>query len=219
VMVYDGNIEPIVLLSKSDLIGDEELEHKVSQMREANIHCEIVTFSNESGAGLAKITQLLKPGKTYCLLGSSGVGKTTLLNRLVGREAFKTNLVREKDGKGRHTTTRRQLIVLDGGAMLIDTPGMRELGATGAGAGLEESFEDISQLAEGCRFSDCTHTQESGCAVREAVQAGEISEARYLSYLKLQKESDHFELSYVERRKKDRQRGQYYKTVMKYKKK
>jgi ribosome biogenesis GTPase len=219
VMVYDGNIEPILLLSKSDLIGEDELEQKISQVREANIHCTIIAFSNESGAGLTEITQMLAPGKTYCLLGSSGVGKTTLLNRLVGREAFKTSLVREKDGKGRHTTTRRQLIVLDGGAMLIDTPGMRELGTAGAGAGIDESFEDILSLAESCRFNDCTHTKEIGCAVRAAVQAGEISQDRYLSYLKLQKESEHFELSYVERRKKDRKLGQYYKTVLKQRQK
>ncbi|MFC2027697.1 ribosome small subunit-dependent GTPase A [Chloroflexota bacterium] len=215
VMANDGNIKPMFLLCKSDLVSEEVLEQRISAVRSANINCETIAFSNETGSGLAQIQQVLEAGKTYCLLGSSGVGKTTLLNHLMGRDAFETNLVREKDGKGKHTTTRRQLTILDQGAMLIDTPGMRELGNIGVSSGIDESFTDIMELAEGCRFNNCTHTSEVGCAVLSAVQDGNLNEARYQSYLKLRKESEHYELSYAEKRSKDRKFGQYIKSAKK----
>jgi ribosome biogenesis GTPase len=164
---------------------------------------------------LETVQRVLEKGKTYCLLGSSGVGKTTLLNRLLGREVFETNPVREKDGRGRHTTARRQLTVLDNGALLIDTPGMRELGMIAVGASIDASFSDIHELSKDCRFNDCTHTMEVGCAILMAVQSRELSEERYLSYMKLMKESEFHQMSYVERRKKDRQFGRMIKTVMK----
>jgi len=203
----------VLLLSKSDLISQEDLEHKIATVRRSRINCRCIAFSNESEAGLEEIKRVLQPGKTYCLLGSSGVGKTTLLNHLMGRHAFETNLVREKDGRGRHTTTRRQLIVLDQGAMLIDTPGMRELGTIGASAGIDESFVDILELSEGCRFNNCTHTCETGCAILQSVKDGILSEARYRSYLKLRNESAYHELSYSEKRKKDRAFGQFIKSA------
>jgi ribosome biogenesis GTPase len=165
------------------------------------------------------VRQILEPGKTYCLVGSSGVGKTTLLNQLIGRDIFETNTVRASDGKGRHTTAQRQLIVLEQGAMLIDTPGMRELGNIGVSAGLEESFADIWNLSKNCRFANCTHTQESGCALLAAIENGALHTDRYHSYLKLVKESEYNELSYVEKRRKDRKFGQFIKTAMKHHKK
>ena len=215
VMANDGNIKPALLLSKSDLVDQGELAQKISAVRSANIDCKIIAFSNENGSGITDIRQALEPGKTYCLLGSSGVGKTTLLNHLLGESTFETNLVREKDGKGRHTTTRRQLTVLGQGAMMIDTPGMRELGTIGFGAGIDESFTEILELAEGCRFNDCTHISEVGCAVLNAVATGELDEGRYQSYVKLISESEHYQMSYVEKRKKDRKFGQYIKSAKK----
>jgi ribosome biogenesis GTPase len=127
--------------------------------------------------------------------------------------------VREFDGRGKHTTARRQLIVLDQGAMLVDTPGMRELGAIGVGAGIEESFADIAGLASGCRFADCTHTQEVGCALLAAVERGTISQPRLESYLRLVRESDYHEMSYAERRKQAKDFGRMVKSVMMHKKK
>jgi ribosome biogenesis GTPase len=147
------------------------------------------------------------------------VGKTTLLNHLIGQNLFETNAVREYDGKGRHTTSRRQLIVLDQGAMLIDTPGMRELGNIGAESGLDESFSDILELSRGCRFADCTHTTEIGCSLRAALENGELNEKRYQSYLSLLKESEYYQMSYLERRQKDRKFGQFIKSAMKHNKK
>jgi len=219
VMIHEGNIEPILLLTKSDLVSPKQLEQRISEVREAQINCEILPLSNVTGFGVERVRQLLKPGKTYCLVGSSGVGKTTLLNHLIGSDVFETNPVRAHDGKGKHTTTQRQLIVLDQGAMLIDTPGMRELGNIGVSSGLEESFADIWSLSKTCRFANCTHTQEAGCALLAAIENNALQADRYQSYLKLMKESEYNELSYVEKRRKDKKFRQLVKTVMKHHKK
>lgn len=219
VMANEGHIEPVLLLSKSDLIGDEELKRRISRIERERIALQVIPFSNVTGVGQDGIRRALAKGKTYCLLGSSGVGKTTLLNRLLGREVFDTNPVREKDGKGRHTTARRQLIVLEHGALLVDTPGLRELGMIDVEAGIDESFSDVKALIAKCRFNDCSHTREEGCAVLKAIEEGELSEERFESYLKLKRESAYHQMSYVERRKKDRAFGKMVKTVMKHKKK
>ena len=215
VMAKDGQIEPILLLSKSDLVTQNRLDRMKAAIRDANMDCEIIAYSSETGFGLDDIRHALEPGKTYCLLGSSGVGKTTLLNHLIRRNAFDTNPVREKDGKGRHTTARRQLIVLEQGAMLIDTPGMRELGTIGVSTGIDETFTDIRDMSRRCRFTDCTHTSEVGCSVLEALAGGALSEGRYQSYLKLVKESEHHQMSYLEKRRKDKEFGQLIKSVKK----
>ena len=219
VMVNEGHIEPILLLTKSDLVSPEKLEQRISEVRQANIKFKVLPLSNVTGFGVDHVRQLLEPCKTYCLVGSSGVGKTTLLNHIIGRDLFETNKVRASDGKGKHTTAQRQLIVLDHGAMLVDTPGMRELGNIGVSTGLEESFADISSLSKTCRFANCTHTQEVGCALLNAIEKVTLQADRYQSYLKLMKESEYNELSYVEKRKKDRKFGQFVKTAMKHHKK
>ena len=215
VMANEGHIEPILLLTKSDLVSLEKLEQRMSEVRQANIKCRVLPLSNVTGFGVDHVRQLLEPGCTYCLVGSSGVGKTTLLNHIMGRDLFETNTVRASDGKGRHTTAQRQLIVLEQGAMLIDTPGMRELGNIGVSSGLEESFADILSLSKNCRFANCTHTQEGGCALLSAIENGTLRADRYQSYLKLLKESEYNELSYVEKRNKDRKFGQFVKNVKK----
>lgn len=213
VMVNEGHVEPAILLSKSDLMSAEELEKRISEIRDARIEARIIAFSSKTEMGLGIVRQALQKGKTYCLLGSSGVGKTTLLNHLLGCEAFETNPVREKDSRGRHTTARRQMTVLDSGALLVDTPGMRELALMGVGASIDDSFSDVHKLSKNCRFNDCTHSVEVGCAVLDAVQSGSLGEDRYQSYMKLIKESRFHEMTYVERRKKDRQFGRMIKTV------
>ena len=219
VMVNEGHIEPTLLLTKSDLVSPEKLEQRISEVRQANIKCKILPLSNVTGFGVDQVRQLLEPCKTYCLVGSSGVGKTTLLNHIIGRDLFETNTVRASDGKGKHTTAQRQLIVLDQGAMLIDTPGMRELGNIGVSSGLQESFADIWSLSKTCRFTNCTHTREVGCALLNAIENGTLQADRYQSYLKLMKESEYNELSYVEKRRKDKKFGQFVKTAMKHHKK
>ncbi len=216
VMIAEGGIEPVILLSKSDLIGDTELQQRITDIKRAGIDVKTIALSNTSGAGLDQVRQQLRPGRTYCLLGSSGVGKTTLLNRLTGDDSYETNEVRERDGKGKHTTTRRQLIILDQGAMLIDTPGMRELGTIGADTGIDDSFTDIVALARQCRFTDCTHLNEDDCAIMAALASGQLGEQRYQSYLKIRKESQYHQMSYYEKRKKDKALGKMYKSVMKH---
>jgi ribosome biogenesis GTPase len=214
VMANDGRIEPQIVLSKTDLISEEELTRRIDQIRNSGISDNILPLSNTTGFGLNEFRNRLDPGKTYCLLGSSGVGKTTLINRLMGREAFATKAV-SSTGAGTHTTSRRQLIVLSRGAMLIDTPGLRELGIMGAGDGIDMGFEEFVALSTDCRYADCSHEHEPGCAVRAAVENGELSEDRYLSYIKLKKESEHCEMSYPDKRKKDKAFGRFIKSAKK----
>jgi len=214
VMVSEGHIEPRIILSKTDLISPEAREQTTLQIRQMGISAPILALSNTTGFGLDELRTFLAPGKTYCLLGSSGVGKTTLINRMLGRDAFDTQAV-SGTGEGVHTTARRQLLLLEHGAMLIDTPGMRELGLLGTGDGLDNAFADMHAYAGNCRFANCTHTEEPGCAVLQAVEDGLLSEDRYQSYLKLKKESEYHELSYVEKRRKDRSFGRFLKSAKK----
>ena len=218
VMVKDSNIKPIVLLSKSDLLDTEEIAKKVSEIHKIMPMLHLQPFSNENESSLKNVKDLLAPQQTYCLLGSSGVGKTTLLNNLMGESIFTTKTVREKDSKGRHTTTHRQLIKLDCEAMLIDTPGMRELGNFSVEIGIDETFTEIKDLSEQCQFNNCTHVNEKGCAVLTAVENGQVPENRYQNYIKMKKESIYFEMSYLEKKQKDKQFGKLCKTVMKHKK-
>jgi ribosome biogenesis GTPase len=215
VVVNEGHVEPVIILSKCDLLDPEGLEKRIAELRLSRIEGRIIALSNKTGVGREAVREILRPGKTYCLIGSSGVGKTTLLNDLLGREMFETAAVREKDGRGRHTTARRQLSMLDNGALLIDTPGMRELGLMGVGETVDESFSEIHLLSKRCRFGDCSHLSEPGCAILEAVKSGDLPEERYQSYLKLIKESAFHEMSYVERRKKEKHFGRMVKSAMK----
>jgi ribosome biogenesis GTPase len=213
VMAADGGVEPLVMLTKTDLISQDELKEKVAVIKSAH-KTRTLTVSSLTGSGFDEFQQTLCPGKTYCLLGSSGVGKTTIINRLIGREAFETKPVSDT-GEGTHTTSRRQLIVLSQGAMLIDTPGMRELALVGAGEGLNAGFEDLVRLSARCRYADCNHEHEPGCAVRAAVECGELSKDRHSNYLKIRKESEYYEMSYLDKRKKDKVFGRFIKSYKK----
>jgi ribosome biogenesis GTPase len=214
VMAADGGVEPIVILTKTDLITHDELEQKLAAIKSSAITAKVLALSNISGIGFDEFKQVLVSGRTYCLLGSSGVGKTTLINRLIGQDAFDTKAV-SRTGEGIHTTARRQLIVLNQGSMLVDTPGMRELGLLGVSDGVNQGFEDIVALSGNCRYANCGHTQEPDCAVLAAITSGELSEDRYSSYMKLKKESEYHEMSYVDRRRKGRVFGRFIKSAMK----
>jgi ribosome biogenesis GTPase / thiamine phosphate phosphatase len=216
VIVREGHIEPVLILTKTDLVSAEKLDELIDRIRGAGIDARIVALSNVTGAGIDRVRELVLPGKTCCLLGSSGVGKTTLINRLAGGSGLETREV-SHTGEGRHTTTRRQLIVLEHGGLLIDMPGMRELGMLGVGEGIDETFSDIGEFARNCRFNDCSHASEPGCAVRAAIARHELNEERLQNYVKLARESAFHDSSYVERRKKDRAFGRFVHSVMKHK--
>ncbi len=217
VMAADGGVEPIVMLTKTDLISRNDLDETLAIIGSVT-KSKVIALSSVTGMGFDAFQQMLSPGKTYCLLGSSGVGKTTLINRLIGREDFATKAV-SNTGEGTHTTSRRQLIVLRSGAMLIDTPGMRELGLLGAGDGIDMGFEEFAGISANCRYANCSHEHEPGCAVRAAMEKGDLSEDRYVSYLKLKKESAYYEMSYLDKRKKDKAFGRFLKSVKKHMKK
>ena len=213
-MTRDGGIPSTLLLTKSDLVDGTRLESMIDEVRKEH-GIDIIPLSSTSGAGYDRFIDTIEKGKTYCLIGSSGVGKSTLLNRLLGKEEFATNTVQEKSAKGRHTTARRQLVILNNGALFIDTPGMRELGMMAFGVGIDETYDDIAAIAERCRFSDCAHTNEKGCAVLASVAEGTLTAERLQSYLKLTKESKYYEMTFLQKRKKDKAFGKMLKNYMK----
>jgi ribosome biogenesis GTPase len=217
VMINESNITPVIFLSKSDLLSIEEIESKKNEIIQIIPDIKIEVFSNNNKLDIENIKNHFTPFKTFCLLGSSGVGKTTLLNNLIHQDLYKTQPIREKDGRGKHTTTRRELIVLENGAIVIDNPGMRELGVISADSGLDHTFNEIVELSENCRFKDCTHTVEKGCAILNGVEEGIISNERYQNYIKLYRESLYYEMSYYEKRQKDKKFGKFLHTYMKNK--
>jgi ribosome biogenesis GTPase len=218
VMINQSNIQPVVLLSKSDLLPASEIDKKVDEIHALNPDIRVLPFSNEDNTKLKNVKELLAPRKTYCLLGSSGVGKSTLINNLLDEVRLKTHNVREKDGKGRHITTHRQLIKLKNGAMVIDTPGIRELGNFAVDTGIYGTFDEIAELSNQCRYNDCSHTQEQGCSILAALKDGIISLERYQNFVKLNKESAFYEMSYLEKKRKDKKFGKFVKSVLKEKK-
>lgn len=215
----EAGIEPVVLLSKRDLVAETDLAEWTDAIRRDMPDLPVLPVSGTTGAGLDAIRERFSSGRTFCLLGSSGVGKTTLLNALIGTAAFETATVRRGDHKGRHTTTRRQLVMLPDGALIIDTPGMRELGTVAVESGIDDAFPEIRSLTGQCRFADCSHGGEAGCAVTAAVTAGEISPERLESYRKLQRESERNAMTIAERRRRDKELGKLYKSIMKGKEK
>ena len=185
---WQTNATPVIVLTKADLMT-EDID--LSDLAEVAAGIDLFTVSSVTGEGIDELRAFLKPQKTYAITGSSGIGKSSLLNALSGEELMKVNNIREDDAKGRHTTTYRQLFALSNGALFIDTPGMRELQILDVEDGLKASFQEVVELAQNCRFSDCSHESEPGCAVKKAIEDGELSMERFLSYKKLQKESAH----------------------------
>lgn len=214
VMMKDGGAEPCILLTKTDLVEPAVLAAQVAEIRAAGVTVPVLTLSNVTREGIDDLKRRLLPAKTYCLVGSSGVGKSTIINQLVGQDRLQTQGV-SGTGEGRHTTVRRELILLEGGALIIDNPGMREFGILGAENGLDDCFADIIGSASGCRYRDCRHAGEPGCAVRAAVESGVLHPEHYDHYLKLKKESEFHQLSYGEKRKKDRDFGRFIKSAKK----
>ncbi|NWF88752.1 MAG: ribosome small subunit-dependent GTPase A [Ignavibacteriaceae bacterium] len=215
VMINESGITPVIFLSKSDLLNDDEIQARKNEILSILPETKIEAFSNNSLSDVEGIKKCFVPPQTYCLLGSSGVGKTTLLNNLIHQDLYKTQPIREKDGRGKHTTTRRELIILENGSIVIDNPGMRELGMITLESGLENTFSEIADLTEECRYKDCTHTVEKGCAVIKALEEGHIEQERYDNYIKIYKESVYNEMTYYEKRQKDKKFGKFMHNYLK----
>lgn len=189
-MTYQSGAQPVVALTKADLVDDATVQSMVADTQSALFGIPVYALSAHTGQGLEQLSPYLAPGQTLVFLGSSGVGKSSLVNALAGQEIMAVKEIREDDSKGRHTTTHRQLMMMPCGAMVIDTPGMRELGMWNAEEGLGDAFADVEDiLARGCRFSDCRHQSEPGCAVKKALDAGELKKERWEDYLALERES------------------------------
>ena len=219
VQTVNSGATPVIVLNKTDLCPD--LDSKLAEVQRVAGNVAILSLSATQGNGLDQLHDMIQPGETVAFLGSSGVGKSSLVNRLLGYEHLKTGAVREDDSRGRHTTSHRELVVLPTGGLVMDTPGMRELQLWGDQDDLDAVFDDIEALAENCRFRDCVHESEPGCALHEAVENGELDEDRFQSYMKMRKEIAYTnrrrdEASIREERKRQKNLGKLYKSVQKF---
>jgi len=214
-----AKIEPILIISKIDLSTEEEVQLAISKLNSREKNVKYILLSNFTHEGLQQVKDMLEKGKTYCVIGSSGVGKSTLINNLLEEERLKTGTISENTNKGRHVSTARELFVLENGGIIIDTPGMRELGITEDADALNSTFEDIFNLTLNCKFPDCAHNGETGCAVQEALDNGTISEESFANYKKMKREQERFQITIAEKRKKDKQFGRMAKAIMQEKKK
>jgi ribosome biogenesis GTPase len=213
------NIKPVIILNKTDLLSKTELDTKIIEIKKRFENIEIYTTSIITGNGISDLKNNIKKGLTYCFLGSSGVGKSSILNIILGKNLIKTAEISSYTNRGKHITTHRELFILENGGILIDNPGMREIGVLDSETGIKSVFSEIYELSKECKFSDCYHISEPGCAVLKAISSGRLDKSKYANYIKLVKENEYNTLTKLEKREKDRKFGQFIKTAKKQMKK
>ncbi len=211
---HSAGIEPVFVISKIDLSSEKEIKEVISILKTREKDTRYILLSNITKEGLDQIMSFIEKGKTYCVVGSSGVGKSTLINNILKKDILKTREISKSTNKGKHTTDHRELFILENGGIIIDTPGMRELGITDDSDGINTTFNDIFNLSLKCKFPDCKHLMEEGCAVVEALEKGLIDRDSLENYRKMNREQEHFQLTLAEKRKKERQFGKMVKKVM-----
>ncbi|TSC66188.1 MAG: ribosome-associated GTPase [Candidatus Doudnabacteria bacterium Gr01-1014_77] len=214
-LTEDSGVKPTIILNKVDLLSEKELDEKIIQLRDRFPHLDIIKTSTVNNKGLDELKGYIKKGKTYCFLGSSGVGKSSLINKLLSQTQIKTADISSYSGRGKHVTTTRQMYFLENGGMVIDNPGMREVGMTGVGKGIDMFFDEITILAQKCQYTDCTHTHEPSCEVMKAVKSGKLDKEKYANYVNLKKEAEFYKMHDIEKREKNRQFGKFKKVAMK----
>jgi len=216
---YSSEIEPVLIISKTDLSTEQEIQTAIKDLEKRDKDVKYFLLSNITLKGFDQILDFIQKGKTYCVVGSSGVGKSTFINNLLKKNILKTGEISQSTNKGRHITEHREMFVLENGGIIIDTPGMKELGVTDDSAGFKTTFKEIGDLSVRCKFPDCKHKNESGCAVIEALNMGIIDKDSYDNYQKMQQEAERFQTSIAERHKKERIFGKILKNYYKDKKK
>ncbi len=216
---YSSGIEPVLVISKIDLLSDEDLLKAIEELQKREKKVKYILLSNLTRKGLDQILDFIQYGKTYCVVGSSGVGKSSLINNLLKQNILKTTEISQSTNKGKHTTGHRELFVLENGGIIIDTPGMRELGIIDSPEGIETTFEDIVRLALKCRYPDCKHINEKDCAVIAALENGIINQDSLENYRKMLREQERFTTTVAEKRQKERQFGKMVKAIIEEKKK
>jgi ribosome biogenesis GTPase / thiamine phosphate phosphatase len=214
---YSAGIIPFIVISKIDLATEEQIAAVRKTLAEREKKVKTILLSNNTLHGLDQILDMIQKGKTYCIVGSSGVGKSTLINNLMKKNMLKTGEISHSTNKGRHITSHRELFVLENGGIIIDTPGMKELGVTESGEGIQSTFGEIFNLSLKCRFSDCTHMNEAGCAILEAIDNGTISRESLDNFRRIQREQQRFQTTVAEKHKKDHELGKLYKSILKEK--